>query len=1692
MHKFFKITLYVVGSILILLLLAIAYLNSPWGQGFVRGRAEAYLRNKLKTEVHIGHLGYGLPKYVVINDALFLDRARDTMLAVQTLKVDLSMLKLLHKQVEIQQIVLKGVHSHLYRNAPDTNFNFTYAINAFASGPADTSKSRDTSSMTFDIDKVSLEDIHSRFDDYTGGIRMAINLDNLDLRMKETDVRNMLFHIKDLTVNGLQTGLEEDSSYLPPPPKDTSRSRMKIMADNVDLRKIGFRYNSTLNKFLFALQLGGLQLQLNNYNRDSNLVDIKRLAVNNSSAALVFEKSAKAPAPIDTIRKIDTTEGWDVRAKDIDLSGLNFKMDNQNEKPQPGLDYNHLDIKNFALQMQDLYYSTEVEGNISHMSLADQSGLNVKELRTAFKYNTQGAILKNLFLQTPSTTLQNYIEFHYPSTDYVQKHMQSLELNVNLENSYLGLRDVALFQPSLQKKPLFEKYRNGGVSIDAAVSGFLNNLQIARFDAKGLDNMEVNVAGRVSGLPDANKLNYALRIARLNASRQDLVDLLPPKTLPTNIRIPERFGVSGQISGNEKDYNMNLLFGSTDGMAYVNGILLTSPGNGGEKYDLNIATQGLNVGRIMKMDTLMGAITAKAYVKGQSFDVKTMNAVASADIASAFIKGYQYHDVDLKGNIAAQRGAVEARSADSNLRLQLTGQGDFSGKYAAIKADIKMDSVNLHVLKLYSSELRVRGKIHADIPELNPDYPRGSVTWWQPVILANGQRYFMDSIYAISRPSRDTGQNILINLGVMDAHVTGRTPLTKVGDIVQEHINRHYNPSLKDSLRNNIARVRNKNTGPETSSKSKAAAKQATKDTSAIPADYSLDLVAHVYDKPMLHSLYPSLTSFDSVHVDASLRPRTMALNANTSELIYDPYTIENAKVQVRESDSALTYKTNFDQVSFGNFALYYGDIHGAVNGNVITASVSLADDEKKERFALNASMRATGDSQIVQLGTPLKLNYDTWNVSLPNRIVLNSKGFYVQNFDINNKGQDVRANSSEARANTPLRIDIANFLLSNITDIASTNDTLIANGVLGGNIIIGQTSPALKVTADLTVRGLSVYADTVGNVHVLVDNKTDGALNTNMQITGYGNDITLTGLYYLKTTNGNDFDFNAAINALAVKTFEGVAMHQISNSSGYLRGNLKITGSTANPSIVGVLHTDHLRTTASALKTDLRMPDENINFNGKRVAFNDFVMLDSAGNKAFLNGTVGFADLANPEFDLTVKADKWRAIHNTAKDNKQIYGTLIVSTNLSVSGTVSNPTVTGDIHVVSGTKLSVVNPDQNPEIESTKGIVVFRNMRDSSYGKALMPRRSDSMTHNHKLAPGSEISVNILVDKDAEFTLIIDEASGDFVNVKGDAYLNTSVSPGGTFEVTGSYLLHGGAYQMNYNFIRRKFVIQDGSTIMFAGDPMKNTLLDINATYLANTPAYDLVSRQVPDPAQLNYFKQSLPFDVDLHMKGNLSQPSFTFDIALPENKVYPLSADQIDLIEAKLSQLRQDTSEMNKQVFAVLILGRFVSDDPFSSAAAQSIGFSAVQSVSTFMGEELNRFANRLIKGVDLSVDMASTEDYTTGSMRQRTDLNVAASKRVLNDRFKLTVGNDFEVEGPQPNNSQSGLIPSNLAADYLISADGRYTLRVYQANYNEGPLEGYVTQTGTSFILSVDYNRFKTVFMRSKSKRGKRHKA
>ncbi|MGB8704007.1 MAG: translocation/assembly module TamB domain-containing protein, partial [Gillisia sp.] len=484
--------------------------------------------------------------------------------------------------------------------------------------------------------------------------------------------------------------------------------------------------------------------------------------------------------------------------------------------------------------------------------------------------------------------------------------------------------------------------------------------------------------------------------------------------------------------------------------------------------------------------------------------------------------------------------------------------------------------------------------------------------------------------------------------------------------------------------------------------------------------------------------------------------------------------------------------------------------------------------------------------------------------------------------------------------------------------------------------------------------------------------------------------------------------------------------------------------------------------------------------FDEKGLQFNNFTVYDSEQNKLNVDGQVTTTDYTNFGFDLSVDATNFKAMNSTAADNDLYYGDVFLDTHLKINGTLTNPVVNGSLAVNKGTDLTVVLPQSDPSIADREGVVEF--IDEKSRREEQLKRMQEKV--NTSSLEGMDISVNVSVDPEAKLTMIIDQGNGDYIDLKGKAELNAGIDPSGKTSITGRYEIEDGSYNMSFNFIHREFDIQKGSYILFLGSPT-DARIDLTAVYDVKASPLDLLDNQLGNlsGAQRNTYKQQIPFEAIVEMNGQLLEPDFSFDIRLPEGN-YNVSSQILDNSRAKLAQLRQEPSALNKQVFALLLLNRFIGENPFSSAAGGiSSGTLARQSVSKILSEQLNNLASDLVNGVDLNFDLQSIDDYTTGQRQTRTDLNVGVTKSLLNDRLKVTIGSSFGLEGPTGTNRQATNIAGDVSVDYELSKDGRYVLRVYRINQYEVALQGQVIETGVAFIITMDYDKFVEIFNKKK---------
>lgn len=1664
MNKYLKLSLkvlaWIIGSIIGLFLLIVILIQVPAVQNLLKNKVVTYLEGKFKTPVKIDRIEIGLPKKIVLKGFYFESQQKDTLLAGDRLAVDISLFKILDNQIEINSIDMEGIVTNIKRNQ-DSVFNFDYMINAFMSEQAKPTNPADSSAaMKFSINKINLDKIRVRFDDALTKNNLDVYLNHFDSNIKKFDLDSMDFKIPKITLNGLnlqlKQGIVEELSKSAVSLADSASAApdLKLELGEIDLSKIKIAYDNKDSKLNSSLNLGSLLVNFDKIDLKKQLVAIKSIEFRDTKGNLVLgkeEKKIAQKAKAINSSKAAENANWKVNLKRADFENIAFAFDDENApKLKRGMDYMHLNMREINLAADNFYYSLDtISGNINAFTMKDKSGLNIQEFKTDFFYGPKSAHLKNLYLKTPQTLLKDEINVKYPSIASLAKKPEELYIDANIKGSSLGFKDILLLVPTLSDTNPFKSMPSAVMKINSRVIGLVKNLRIPQLEISGIGNTKIAASGTIKGLPTIEKAYFDLNIKEFKSTAKDINGFVPAGTIPSNIRLPAVFAAKGYFKGAINNFNTNLALNSSFGLGKVKASFDQRIKNK-EKYQAIAELNNFDLGKLIKNDSI-GKISLKANVKGIGLDPKTANASLSGTLIKADFNKYTYRNLNLKGNIANGLFKAAADMKDPNLYFDLIASGSFKGKYPAVKLNMNLDSADLNKLNLYSTPLKLRGIVDADIETADPNYLNGSIYLTKLLIADSKERYQLDSVKLIS--SATANKNTLkLSSQVLSASIDGKYQLTELGNALTNTISKYYStgaPNVKDVAIKNQQFV----------------------------------FKINVSDDPILYALIPSLTRIEPIALNGRYNSNgdTLVVDATIPKVIYAGNTITNGRFKINTDSSALKYSLLIDQVKSSSLQLNKTSLTGYLKDNFLNYRLSVLDKVEKEQYLIAGNLKAleNRDSEFRLNLDGLKLNYQNWQIAEGNLIRFGENGIYANNFMISNSGQSIKIQSQQNTANSPVAIDFNNFRIETITNIIS-KDSLLAGGVLNGNVLAKNLANTPAFNADMTVKDFSFMTDTVGNLAIKINNNTPNIFNANVAITGNGNQLNLAGLY---NTNSSSFDMNLDMQRLNLKSIQGFTLGNISNAKGFLNGAFKITGNINAPKVIGDIAFNDAGFRVTPLNTYYKVGTDKILFNGDGILFNDFILRDSANNKLAVNGAIYTQTFTDFRFNLEVDADNFMAINSTSKDNELYYGKLFFDTRLRIKGNLDNPIIDGNLKINKETELTLVLPQSDPGIADREGIVEFIDQDDPDFNKAFV--LTDSLNKTDFV--GMNLSVNIEVDPEAALTMVIDKGNGDFVKIKGEAELSAGIDPSGKVSLTGKYELQEGFYEMSFNFIKRQFKINKGSTVLWTGEPL-SAILDVTAVYVAETAPIDLVGDQLGTASQAvrNTYKQELPFNVLLKLKGELMKPEISFDIILPEGN-YNVATDIITNSKTKLDQIRQQPTELNKQVFALLLLNRFIGENPFASEASSGGAETFVrQSVSKLISQQLNDLAGGLLQGVDLNFDLAASDDYTTGQRANRTDLNVGLSKRLLNDRLKVSIGSSFGLEGPQQSNQQANNIAGDLAVDYSLSKDGRYLLRAYRKNQYQVALQGQVIESGLGFIITMDYNKFKEFFEKSRIKK------
>ncbi|TPG65607.1 translocation/assembly module TamB [Hymenobacter nivis] len=1682
-----------------LLVAVVVALQFPATQDFVARRAESYLQGKLNTTVRIGKFRTDFRHAINLDDVYLADQKNDTLLSVGHLGVSIDIFALAKKQVSISAVELNDGRVRLTRTAPDSVNNYDFIIKAFTdpTAPVDTT----ASGIKYNIGKAQLSNIYFTQDDQITGSDLRARLGEVAVTMDEVDVDKSIYKVDEATlrrasilINQTKTAPEVDD------PKPTEPLTLQFGLNHAVLDSVSFVYKNAPSAQFIDTRIGLADVTAKNIDLQKERVDLTKLTLKRTHFA--YAQNAQTPVdqrvvnPAEAVRKIDeaadqakTAAGeplrWRVTLAESDISGVDVAFDNFNEPKQktqlPALDYNHLQFTDLVLNTHDLAFSeNRTTVKVDNLAGKEKSGFRIDSWRANVIYDSVQVRLDSLDLITPHTRIRRTLAIGYQSLSGLSdpKQLAKMRVEGDLRNVRLGFRDILYLVPSLAGTPPFNTGPNQSLLISGLVNGRVDDLTIRNLDAVALRGTVLKARrARITGLPNVDGRLYTdFDIQQFSTTRADILSLAPKGSIPANISVPPTLALSGTFKGRPTtlQFATNLQLNTTYGALAFSGDLGAAQASGKQPLVGTFAVKNFDFGQLLK-DPQIGRVTASGRINatGNLQDPATLVGRVNATVQSARYNGYNYRGIATTVDIDRNKYTIKASSRqDPNLAFDLNGVVNLrNSNNPAYAFNVGLKSVNLKALGFYDGDLRLQGNLKADLSGSSLNTIQGTFGGDNVVIVRDNQPFAFKTLQGrIIQTAARTA--VEFDSDLVGAQLDGNVHLGDLATELQQHLARYIKLPGVRYVANGADRH----------------------------FTYSLALK----DPKLASKLVAGLKEISPFTLAGEYSRQQAKLTAATNIPIirYQNYRIDSLNLNVGSNAQKLDYALRLARAAQDTtIKLRRPAVVGNVADNKVFARASiLGDSANRERLALAGTLqtmdaparRGQAPGAVVyqfEAAPEQILNYENWTAGVGNFVRYYPSGAVVADKLNLTNGKSTLAVQSKnpAQQTSPLDVSFNNFDLAELAKIVQQQDSLVAGTLNGTAELQGLGTPRLAFVADANVKGLVFQKANLGDLTLRATNPTADRYDVDARLTGgvpagAPNDVRLAG-YYLTTPNSpSPLNFTLTAQRLNLKLVEPFSVGQVRKTTGALTGELAVTGTPSAPVVRGrLVTTDDASFVVPQLGAVYRLPSQALAFDAEGIKFDNFTVLDSASNKAVANGYLRTKNFTDYVFDLRAVTDDFVAVNSTRKDNQLFYGRLVLDSDTRITGPLSLIAVNTKVTIVDGSRLTVESPTDDPAAVERAGIVKFVDKRarlDTSLARKV---RLDTV---QVAATGYSIAAQVTVTDRTPFTIVIDPVSGDNLQVRASGTLDTEIDPAGTITLSGRLTVARGKYHLSlYDLATRDFLIRRGSTINWTGDPY-NADLNITAVYKVKAPPSELIAGQgADDPSTASLARNPLDFNVLLNVTDQISKPTIGFDITMPETQRSGAVGSQV---EARLAALRQpnQTSELSKQVFSLLILGRFVAQNPFQSSSGE--GFVASQlrgSASAVLTDQLQSLTGKYLSGLGLDLGVTNQATYgTDGSQGSRTDLNVAVRRQLLNNRLTVRVGTDIALGGSGTQNTTGASSASNLVGDvsleYTLLRDGRLRLRAYRQNGYED-IDGPIVRTGAALVFQRDYNNLAELF-------------
>ena len=1090
-----------------------------------------------------------------------------------------------------------------------------------------------------------------------------------------------------------------------------------------------------------------------------------------------------------------------------------------------------------------------------------------------------------------------------------------------------------------------------------------------------------------------------------------------------DVRIPA-FTITGAAEARGMDYSADFQLRSDAGDVSATGHVALTP----ESYSADIAAAGLDVGRFVP-GIGIGHVTANIQADGRGFNPLSGEAVTDAivNVSSIEYNKQMLHDIKIAASISNSGDlALFASSSNPGLDFDLNGSGAICKDDYTFDVSANLRDVNLQKLGVVDSICYGSGQL-ALKGNAKPDKWIYDVAFDASALEWHYADMYIHLPEGVSADVKTDVTGTRLNVNSMLTSVDFESPVGMEGLI----------KSFAKAADMAMGQVKRRNLEVDS--------------LNYLLPQFSLSLNASGSGL-VSQMLEPSGMALDTVSVylgkDSIISGDIMALNYKSSSINLDTITLD-----IMERGRLLDYKAHLGnrRGTLDEFARV--NVNGYLGNNRMSAFLNQWNikGEQGYRIGLTAALQ---DSVVTAHITPLKstIAYMPWTFNNDNFVDFN---LYTKHIAAN---MEARSAESSILARTQPVNNGQEELYVNIDNV-HIQDFL--NMFALAPQIKGDLDADLHVRYDdrrFSGKGVVSLAD-------FVYEKTDvGSFDLDLDA-GYGFDGNT------EVTAGLRINGEKAMSAYAnliPDPAEGMKPDSIGLSltsfplkvanpflgntvslSGFVNGDMSMEGSFAEPILNGAIVFDSAAAYIPMAGADLQFKDDRLAVRDNVVEIPDFKIYGANNNPIALNGTVNAKKFSNILFDLTANANNFQLVKSNSKSKGDLYGKVFLNLDASVKGPMNRMDVNGNVNILGTTDATYRLNMESAQLSSQSDheVVKFVNFNDTT-----QVVKADSVVQSPL---NMRVRANLTISPGAQIAVLLSQNGTDKVELNPSAKLSYFQNYMGDMTLNGTVTLGNGFGRYKFPVLgEKKFTFDPSSTVTFNGS-VTDPVLNIIAT--------DDVKANVKSDGN----SRLVNFLITAKISNSLNNLKAAFDLSTNDdlsiqNELQSMSADQ------------RQTQAMN-----LLLYGQYMGQNTKTNAPSESMLYS-------FLESQLNSWAAKNIRGVDLSFGVNQYDKTSNGVTNTETSYSYQVSKSLFNNRFKVLVGGNYSTDSADEEIANN--LISDVAVEYVLKQTQtmNMSVKLFRHIGFESILEGEITEMGGAFVFKRKLENLKSLF---RFRRGKK---